>query len=76
MNRVVLAGRLTADPETRFGQNEIMIANYTLAVDRIKEGTDFIRCVAFDKKAQFADKYLHKGMKIIVSGRKIPARLR
>ncbi len=69
MNRVILSGRLTADPDIRYGKDEMMIASYTLAVDRFKEGTDFIRCVAFDKRAQFAEKYLTKGMKIIVSGR-------
>lgn len=71
MNQVILAGRLTADPDIRYSQDEMMIARYTLAVDRYgkDKGADFIRCVAFDKRAQFAEKYLSKGMKIIISGR-------
>ena len=71
MNKVILCGRLTNDPEIRYTQDQMMIANYTLAVDRFvkDKGADFIRCVAFDKRAQFAEKYLNKGTKIIVSGR-------
>lgn len=76
MNKVNMIGRLTADPEVRYGgaDNSIAIARYTLAVDRRykKEGeqsADFIRCVAFGKNGEFAEKYLHKGMKIAVSGR-------
>ena len=71
MNLVVLSGRLTKDPEIRYTQDEMAVANYTLAVDRYgkDKGADFIRCVAFDKRAQFAEKYLSKGMKIMVSGR-------
>lgn len=70
MNRVILSGRLTADPETR-SNNETTIASYTLAVDRIgkDKGADFIRCITFGKTAEFAEKYLSKGMKVIVSGR-------
>ena len=69
-------GRLTADPEVRYtnGNEPMAIARYTLAVDRRykKEGeqtADFIRCVAFGKNGQFAEKYLHKGIKIVVEGR-------
>ena len=69
MNKVILCGRLTADPEITYTQDQMMIAKYTLAVNRFREGADFIRCVAFDKRAQFAEKYLNKGTKIIVSGR-------
>ena len=72
MNKAILCGRLTANPEITYTQqDQMMIARYTLAIDRIgkNKGTDFIRCVAFDKRAQFAEKYLTKGMKIIVSGR-------
>ena len=70
MNKVVLIGRLTADPKVR----SATVANYTLAVDRKfkREGqpdADFINCVAFGKQAEFAAKYLHKGMKIGVCGR-------
>lgn len=69
MNKVILCGRLTSDPEITYTQDQMMIAKYTLAVNRFREGADFIRCVAFDKRAQFAEKYLNKGTKIIVSGR-------
>lgn len=69
MNTVTLIGRLTSDPETRTAQSGTVIASYTLAVDRIGEGTDFIRCKAFGKAAEFAGKYLKKGTKIAVSGR-------
>ncbi len=68
MNSVVLMGRLTKDPEIRNG--EMTIAKYCLAVDRRKKGeTDFINCVTFGKGAEFAEKYLHKGSKVCVSGR-------
>lgn len=77
MNKVILMGRLTRDPEVRYSQGErqMEIARYTLAVDRPRrqnqEGgqtADFISCVAFDKAAAFAEKYLHRGTKIIVEG--------
>ena len=76
MNHTYYIGRLTADPDVRYtqGQNPMCIARYTLAVDRKykKEGeqtADFIRCVAFGKNGEFAEKYLKKGTKIAVSGR-------
>lgn len=76
MNKVILMGRLTRDPEVRYstGENAMAIARYTLAVDRRfhREGeaeADFISCVAFDKRAEFAERYLQKGTKIVVSGR-------
>lgn len=76
MNHTYYIGRLTADPEVRYtkGDNSICIARYTLAVDRKykKEGeqtASFIRCVAFGKNGEFAEKYLKKGVKIAVSGR-------
>lgn len=77
MNKVILIGRLTADPEVRYstGENALAIANYTLAVDRRfkREGdqqtADFIRCVAFGKSGEFAEKYFKKGIKIAVEGR-------
>lgn len=68
-------GRLTKDPETRYTQSEnaIAVARYSLAVPRKfkQEGQDcdFINCVTFGKSAEFAEKYLHKGMRITVSGR-------
>ena len=76
MNKVELCGRLTNDPEVRYSQGEksTAIARYTLAVDRRfkQEGqptADFIPCVAFGKNGEFAEKYLHKGTKVIVIGR-------
>lgn len=77
MNKVILMGRLTRDPEIRYAQNEnnTCIANYTLAVDRRykKQGdeqtADFINCITFGKNAEFVEKYLHQGTKIVVSGR-------
>lgn len=75
MNRWVGIGRLTRDADVRYTQNQsgenMAIARYTLAVDRRGKdaGTDFISCVAFGKNAEFAEKYLHQGMKIAVSGR-------
>lgn len=69
MNRVILCGRAVRDPEVRYSANQTAVARYTLAVDRIKDGTDFINCVAFVKSAEFAEKYIHKGTKIIVEGR-------
>ena len=65
MNKVVLMGRLTADPEYR----ESGVCKYRLAVDRPKEGADFISCVCFGKTAEFARDYLKKGVKIAVEGR-------
>ena len=76
MNKVILMGRLVADPEVRYSQgaNATCVARYRLAVDRKfkREGeqeADFISCVAFGKNGEFAEKYLHKGMKIAVEGR-------
>ena len=79
MNHSILMGRLTRDPEIRYSQGErsMAIARYTLAVDRRGrrdmngEGqqADFIPCVAFDRAAEFAEKYFHQGMRVLVSGR-------
>lgn len=77
MNKVILMGRLTRDPEVRYsqGENATAVARYTLAVDRRfnrngEENTaDFINCVAFGKSGEFAEKYLTKGIKIVVTGR-------
>ncbi|MCL2050835.1 MAG: single-stranded DNA-binding protein [Lachnospiraceae bacterium] len=77
MNKAILIGRLTRDPEVRYsqGENAMAVARYTLAVERRfkpkkeDDGTDFISCVAFGKSAEFAEKYLRKGMKISVAGR-------
>lgn len=75
MNKVILMGRLTGDPEVRYsaGENALAIARYTLAVDRRfrrEEATaDFINCVSFGKTAEFAERYFHKGIRITVCGR-------
>ena len=74
MNRVIISGRLTRDPEVRYtdGANgQTAIARYTIAVDRRGQdaGADFITCVAFGKSAEFAEKYLKKGTKMIICGR-------
>lgn len=74
INKVILMGRLTKFPEVKYLQNEnhTAMARYTLAVDRRygkEKETDFISCVTFGKNAEFAEKYLHKGLKIVVSGR-------
>ena len=71
LNRVTLMGRLTKDVELRYNGDNFAIARYTLAVDREskEKQTDFISCVALGKTAEFADKYLQKGTKIVVEGR-------
>lgn len=71
MNRVVLIGRLVADPEIRYTQDNMAVGRYRLAVDRRGKDkqTDFIGILTFGKSAEFAEKYLHKGMKVCVSGR-------
>ena len=81
MNRVILMGRLTRDPDVRYsqgGEGSMAVARYTLAVDRRRtrgnesgneQTADFISCVAFARSAEFAEKYLHQGTKVVVSGR-------
>ena len=76
MNKVILMGRLTRDPEIRYtnGDNALAIGRYTLAVDRRfhREGeatADFNNCVCFGRTAEFAEKYYRQGIKIVVSGR-------
>ena len=76
MNKVILMGRLTRDPEVRYsqGENAKAVARYSLAVNRRfkREGdpdADFINCVAFGKQAEFAEKYLKKGTKMAITGR-------
>ena len=82
MNKVILMGRLTRDPEVRYSQGErsMAIARYTLAVDRRmrrsqdgagqdQQTADFIGCVAFGRSAEFAEKYFRQGLKVIVTGR-------
>jgi len=79
MNKIVLMGRLTRDPEVRYSQGDssMAIARYSIAVDRPttrnagsdQATADFINCVAFGRNGEFAEKYLHKGTKILVEGR-------
>ena len=76
MNKVILMGRLTRDPEVRYsaGENAMAVARYTLAVDRRfrrdgEASADFIGCVAFGRAAEFAEKYFRQGLKVVVTGR-------
>ena len=77
MNKVLLMGRLTRDPDVRYSQGDspMAIARYTLAVDRRfrrdndQQTADFISCVAFGRNGEFAEKYLHQGTKIVAEGR-------
>ena len=78
MNKVILMGRLTRDPEVRYSQGEriqLAVARYTLAVDRRfkrnddEQTADFIGCVAFGRSAEFAEKYFRQGLKVVVTGR-------
>ena len=79
MNKVILMGRLTREPDVRYSQNadgSMAGARYTLAVDRRRarnnndeQSADFISCVAFGRSGEFAEKYLHQGTKIVVTGR-------
>jgi len=78
MNKVILMGRLTRDPEVRYsqsGDNQMAIARFNLAVDRRfkrdgdEQTADFISCTAFGRQGEFAEKYLHQGTKIVVEGR-------
>ena len=77
MNKIILMGRLTRDPEVRYstsGDSQLAIARYTLAVDRRfrrdgEQTADFIRCVAFGRSGEFAEKYFHQGTKIVAEGR-------
>ena len=75
MNKVILMGRLTRDPEVRHsdGENSMAIARYTLAVDRRihrdgEANADFIGCIAFGKAGEFAEKYFRQGMKVLITG--------
>ena len=81
MNKVILMGRLTREPDVRYSQNaegSMAIARYTLAVDRRRsrnsgagdeQSADFISCVAFGRAGEFAEKYLHQGTKVVITGR-------
>lgn len=78
MNKVILMGRLTRDPELRYsnkGEEQTAICNYTLAVDRRQRNqdgstpADFIPCTAFGRAAEFAEKYFSQGLRVLVTGR-------
>ena len=76
MNKAILMGRLTRDPDVRYsqGENPMAIARYTLAVDRRfkrdgEQSADFINCLAFGRSAEFAEKYFKQGTKIAITGR-------
>lgn len=77
MNKTILMGRLTKDPEVRYAASDsgMCIARYTIAVDRRRaasndgQSADFINCVAFGKTGEFAEKYFRKGTKILITGR-------
>lgn len=73
MNKVILMGRLTKDPEIRSTTDGKSVASFTLAVDRraakAQQSADFIRCVAWEKRAEFSEKYLKQGTKVVLTGR-------
>ena len=76
MNKVILMGRLVRDPDIRYsnGESATAVTRFTLAVDRrfkreVEQNADFINCISFGKSAEFAEKYLRKGMKLVVTGR-------
>lgn len=76
MNKVILMGRLTRDPDVKYsqGENPVAVARYTLAVDRRfkkddEASADFIGCVALGKSGEFVEKYLRKGIKVAIVGR-------
>lgn len=76
MNKVILIGRLTRDPEVRYSQgaSQTAVARFSIAVDRRfkRDGepdADFFNCTAFGKQAEFVERYLHKGIKMVVCGR-------
>lgn len=73
MNKVILLGRLTRDPETAYskGEESKLIVRYTLAVDRKMnhKAADFIPCVAFGRMGEFAEKHFFQGMRVLISGR-------
>lgn len=69
MNKVVLIGRLTNDPELKKTGNDLSVANFTVAINRTSEDADFINVVAWEKNADNAKKYLAKGSQVAVDGR-------
>lgn len=69
MNRVILIGRITAKPELQYTPSNTAVTKFTIAVDRVKEGADFIRVTAFGKRAESICRYMDKGRQIAVEGR-------
>ena len=75
MNKVILMGRLTRDPDVRYSDQSSAVARFTLAVDRRfkrdgdQQTADFISCVAFGKTGEFIERYCHQGTKLVVEGR-------
>ena len=69
MNVFIGMGRLTDEPKVSQTQSGKKIARATLAIDRVKEGTDFINLVAWEKRAEFMENYTHKGTKLLIEGR-------
>ena len=69
MNRAIIMGNLTDEPRIRRTASGKTVADFTLAAGRMTEGTDFINVIAWEKKAEFAENYMHKGMKFLVEGR-------
>ena len=71
MNKVILLGRLTKDVELRYTQNDKPVASFTIAVNRFfeKDKADFINCVAWNKTAEFINKYFSKGKQLLIAGR-------
>ena len=75
INSTVLVGRLTRDPELKYTGNNVAVASFSLAVNRnFKDAngereTDFINCIAFGKSGEFAEKYFHRGLRVLISGR-------
>ena len=69
MNSVILIGRLTHDPELSYTAGQKVVCKFTLAVDRVKDGADFIRIITWDKQAENCSKYLSKGRQAAVRGR-------
>ena len=74
LNKVIIMGRLTSDPELRYTPNQVAVTNFTVAVERnitkagTEKKTDFIECTAWRQQAEFVQKYFHKGQMIVVEG--------
>ena len=69
MNKTISMGRLTGEPNVRETKDGKKVAEFVMAIDRYKEGADFPRFIAWEKKAEFVEKYCHKGGKFLVEGR-------